>query len=283
MSALHNATLLRLLVGLAAATVIATIARRRGALTSGGALGAVVVGTITFGLGGWAWGVVLVAFFALSTLLSRYRRRDKKVVSDKFQKGGQRDLAQVLANGGLAAALAVLFYLRPGPAVLAAFLGAMATVTADTWGTELGILSPFPPRLITTARRVPPGTSGGVSLAGTAASTMGALFIGLLAFVLLSVGTLAQGGRAVPLSWIIPSTAISGLLGSLFDSLLGATVQGIYYCARCEEETEKPQHGCGLRTAHLRGLRWLDNDAVNFISSLCGALIAMALWGVLRR
>jgi uncharacterized protein (TIGR00297 family) len=283
MSALHSVTLLRLAIGLAVATVIATIARCRGALTSGGALGAVTVGTITFGFGGWAWGLVLVAFFTLSTVLSRYRRRDKRAVSDKFQKGGQRDLAQVLANGGLAAVLAVLFYLRPGPALLAAFLGAMATVNADTWGTELGILSPVPPRLITTARRVPPGTSGGVSLLGTTASTMGALFIGLLAFVLLSVESLSQGGSALPLSWIIPSTAVSGLVGSLFDSLLGATVQGIYYCARCEEETEKPQHGCGFRTTHLRGLRWLDNDAVNFISSLCGAVIAMALWGVLGR
>lgn len=89
-------------------------------------------------------------------------------------------------------------------------------------------------------------------------------------------------GDPLPLSWIVPTALVSGLLGSLFDSLLGATVQGIFYCARCQTETEKEVHGCGLRTSHLRGWRWLNNDAVNFFSSVCGALVAIALWGVVR-
>jgi uncharacterized membrane protein len=63
--------------------------------------------------------------------------------------------------------------------------------------------------------------------------------------------------------------------------LLGATVQGIYYCARCGVETERVLHSCGLRTSHLRGLRRLNNDQVNFVSSLFGALVAIALWGVI--
>ena len=273
--------LLQIITGLIASTVIALVAHRRRALTTSGALGAILVGTITFGFGGWIWGILLVAFFALSTALSRYRQADKRQLADKFVKGAHRDMGQVLANGGLAAFISLLYFSYPAPVLLAAFLGSMATVNADTWGTEVGVLSRDLPRLITTWRRVPVGTSGGVTLLGTAASTLGALFIGLLAYILLCVEALVAGHNAFVLSWIIPTTLFSGLLGSLFDSLLGATVQGIFYCARCETETEKELHGCGLQTSHLRGWRWLNNDVVNLLSSLGGALVAISLWGML--
>lgn len=273
--------MLQIVTGLGLSTVIALIAHRREALTTSGALGAILIGAITFGFGGWTWGLVLFAFFALSSALSRYRQADKRELADKFLKGAQRDVGQVLANGGLGAFIALLYFSYPTSALLAAFLGSIATVNADTWGTEIGVLSGVTPRLITTGRSVPVGTSGGITLLGTAASTLGALFIGVLGYVLLCTEALIGAGNALRLSWIIPITLISGLLGSLFDSLLGATVQGIFYCARCEAETEKELHGCGLRTSHLRGWRWLDNDVVNFLSSLCGALVAIAVWGVI--
>jgi uncharacterized membrane protein len=72
---------------------------------------------------------------------------------------------------------------------------------------------------------------------------------------------------------------VAGLIGALFDSLLGASVQGIFHCPSCDRETEKhPRHSCGTDTHHLRGWRWLNNDAVNFAASMVGALIAMGLW-----
>jgi len=273
--------LLQIITGLVASTVIALIAHRREALTASGALGAILVGTITFGFGGWIWGILLVAFFALCTALSRYRQADKRQLADKFVKGAHRDMGQVLANGGLAAFISLLYFSYPAPVLLAAFLGSMATVNADTWGTEVGVLSRDLPRLITTWRRVPVGTSGGMTLLGTAAATLGALFMGVLAHVLFLFEALLARNDALSLAWIIPTTLFSGLLGSLFDSLLGATVQGIFYCARCETETERELHGCGLQTSHLRGWRWLNNDVVNFLSSLGGALVAMALWGMI--
>jgi len=273
--------LLRLLAGLALSAVIALVAHRRRALTAGGAAGAILVGTIIFACGGWVWGLVLVAFFTLSSLLSHYRQADKRELADKFHKGAQRDLGQVLANGGLAALLSLMYHSHPTSVLLAAFLGAMATVNADTWGTEIGVLSSVPPRLIVSGRSVPVGTSGGITLLGAAASTLGALFIGLLGYLLVCFDAMLKGSNALNLAWIIPGTLFSGVLGSLFDSLLGATVQGIFYCARCETETEKEVHGCGLRTTQARGWRWLNNDVVNFFSSACGALIAIALWGVL--
>ena len=270
----------QLVIGLILSTIIALLAYRREALTASGAGGAILVGTVTFGFGGWIWGLVLLAFFAASSVLSRYRRADKQELADKFLKGSQRDLGQVLANGGLAALISLLHFHSPAPALLAAFLGSIATVNADTWGTEIGVLSRVPPRLITTGRKVPAGTSGGVTLLGTTASTLGALFIALVGYILLCVETTRAGQSPLLLSWIIPTTLFSGLLGSLFDSLLGATVQGIFYCARCERETEKEVHGCGLRTSRLRGWRWLNNDVVNFLSSAWGAVLAVAIWGI---
>jgi uncharacterized protein (TIGR00297 family) len=153
--------------------LIAALAYWRGSLAVSGALGALLVGTIIYGFGGWVWGVVLALFFVSSSLLSHYKEREKRAVAEKFDKGHRRDIGQVLANGGAGALVALLHGIFPSPLWLPLFLGTMATVTADTWATELGTLSKRPPRLITTGRVVPVGTSGGISLFGTAVSFVG--------------------------------------------------------------------------------------------------------------
>jgi uncharacterized membrane protein len=154
----------------------------------------------------------------------------------------------------------------------------MATVNADTWGTEVGVLSPTMPRLVTNGKLVPVGTSGGVTSLGTLAALAGALFIGLVAFVLQLVNNLWQTGQwAWADLWLLLFAGLGGLAGCFFDSLLGATVQGIYYCEGCQKETESQLHRCGRETRLRRGWRWLDNDAVNFISSAVGGVIAALL------
>jgi uncharacterized protein (TIGR00297 family) len=162
---------------------VATLAFWRGSLSGMGALGAIVVGTLTFGLGGWQWGVLLGLFFVSSSLLSHFKEEEKRTAAEKFDKGHQRDMGQVLATGGLGAALAVLSFVVPSPVWGYLFMGVMATVTADTWATELGTLSKQPPRLITSRRVVAVGTSGGVSLLGTVISLVGGVLIGLAAVV----------------------------------------------------------------------------------------------------
>ena len=68
----------------------------------------------------------------------------------------------------------------------------------------------------------------------------------------------------------------AGLAGSLFDSVLGATVQAMYYCPTDQKETEKhPLHTCGTETLHIRGWKWLDNDWVNFACGASGSLLAL--------
>jgi uncharacterized protein (TIGR00297 family) len=268
-------------VGVALSALIGYVGYRRGALSASGWLGAVLVGTAMFGCGGWVAGLLLITFFISSSLLSHYRRAEKHAAAEKFAKGSRRDLGQALANGGVGALLSIGYGLWPDPLWLAGILGAMAAVTADTWGTELGVLSGARPRLVTTGRPVAPGTSGGVTWQGTGAGLVGALLIGLVAALLGPVvgmvGIGGQGWKAGPALMTLALGATAGLAGSLFDSLLGATVQGIYACDVCAKETEARVHRCGQPTRWVRGWSWLDNDLVNLIASGIGAGVAAGL------
>ncbi len=252
--------------------VIVAIFFWRGSLSQSGSIGALIVGTLIFGFGGWAWGVLLALFFISSSLLSHFKEGEKKAAAEKFDKGHRRDIGQVLANGGLGSLVAIFSVLAPSPIWFAMFIGVMATVTADTWATELGTLARRPPRLITTGKPVEVGTSGGVSPLGTAVSLAGGTAIGLTA-ALLS----AQLAPAVAML----AGAVGGLVGSLVDSLLGATVQRIYYCDFCQKDTERKLHKCGHQTRPLRGWSWLNNDLVNLLASLAGGGIAASIWLVM--
>lgn len=257
----------RLWLGLALAAPLSLAAWRVGALTASGALAASLVGGLTYGLGGLPAAILLMAFFGSSSLLSRAYTRRKRQVAANFAKGDRRDWAQVAANGGMPvlALLAGAGGLLAMPVAWAVFSAALATVTADTWATELGILSKRRPRLITTGKPVPPGTSGAVSMLGSLVSFGAALFIGLLAG-LLPQPTLIQ---------VLLVATVAGVLGCFLDSYLGATVQAIYYCPKCKKETERhPTHSCGTETTLRRGRPWLTNDWVNFLSAALGALLA---------
>lgn len=257
-----------LAIALLISICIAGVAYWRGSLSPSGAAGALVVGFLTFGFGGWEWGVLLGIFFVSSSLLSHYKEEQKQQIAEKFDKGHRRDIGQVLANGGLGAIVAFVSFLIPSEQWYLFFVGIMATVTADTWATELGTLSRMPPRLITTGRPVEVGTSGGVSPLGSIVSLAGGLLIGLSAGIFVPALN--------PLAMALAG-GMSGLIGSFFDSLLGATVQQIYYCDQCHKETERAIHKCGHETRPLRGWSWLNNDLVNFISSAVGGSVAVGL------
>ena len=281
---MDSLNLFELLGGLAFSTFIGAMGYRRGALSSSGVVGAIITGTLIFGLGGWEWGILLVAFFVSSSALSFYRAGEKQGLAEKFAKGHRRDLGQAMANGGITALLAVLSQLPPFPGggkgrVLwfVACAGAMAAVNADTWATELGVLNPRPPRLITTGQRVEVGTSGGVTWLGTAASLGGALLIGILG----GLGSLVLRQGWTSAGVLLLAATAGGLVGSLFDSVLGATIQAIYWCDTCQKETERQVHRCGTGTRLSRGWRWLGNDLVNLFASAVGALVAVGIGWVL--
>jgi uncharacterized protein (TIGR00297 family) len=265
---------LRLLLGLLFSGGIALVAYRRRSLDKSGVVGAIASGTSIFAMGGWSWGLSLIYFFVSSSLLSHFRQRDKaSAAADKFSKGSQRDLAQAVANGGLATLFAIIYGLARSPRARrqaqAGFTGALATANADTWATELGVLSASKPRLITTGQLVPPGTSGGITLLGTVATSLGACSLGFFFWV--------WQGFHKSLAFAPLVALISGMAGSFCDSFLGATLQAMYYCPVCETETERRIHRCGTRTQPLRGLPWMNNDVVNFLATACGSAVAIGM------
>ncbi len=261
---------LALLAGLILAVLVAAAAWKARALSTSGALAATALGTIIFGLGGVGWAVLLLAFFISSSALSRLFKRRKSALDEKFSKGSQRDAAQVLANGGAAGLCVLLHALFPTELwPWAAFAGALAAANADTWATELGVLSSNAPRLVTNGQVVERGTSGGITPAGTLASLAGALLIAALAVLLWPVGA----PESAP-AWLVWFT-LAGMGGGLLDSFLGATLQAIYTCPNCCKETERfPLHTCGEPTTLKRGLTWMNNDWVNGFCTLAGALLA---------
>ncbi|MGH7673519.1 MAG: DUF92 domain-containing protein, partial [Gemmatimonadales bacterium] len=156
-----------------------------------------------------------------------------------------------------------------------AFAGALAAAAADTWATEIGARSPTPPRLITSGAPVPHGASGGITALGTLGGVAGAVALAGLALALQPPA--AGPGLAHP-GELAAAVALAGVAGMVVDSLLGATVQGLFECPSCGARTEQRATVCHEPVRLIRGYRWLDNDAVNLAATLVGASVAAAGW-----
>jgi uncharacterized protein (TIGR00297 family) len=286
-------TPLRLFLGLLFSACVGLLAYRRQSLTRSGVAGAIIAGTTTVGLGGWSWGLSLIFFFSSSSFFSHLRSQEKEhIAADKFSKGSRRDIAQAAANGGLASLIAACYGFTPSQSLRAllraGYTGVLATANADTWATELGVLSPSQPRLITTGKPVAPGTSGAITALGTGAGALGALSLGiffwLLSHLRCSKSLSSLVSRETSLIELPLIALISGTSGSAFDSLLGATVQASYTCPACHSETERRVHSCGTATTLSHGIPFFNNDIVNFLATLFGGLVAIVLHlGINRR
>jgi uncharacterized protein (TIGR00297 family) len=190
-------------------------------------------------------------------------------VAAAFDKGGERDAGQVLANGSVAAFAAMGYGWTLEPGWLVVVAGGLAAANADTWATELGVLSRAWPRRILGGAQVEPGTSGAVSAQGLWAALAGSALVSLGAAGLQS--DLRLGVAAM----------LGGFAGAFVDSLLGATAQSIYWCPNCKKETERhPLHTCGAATTRLRGFPWLRNDGVNLAATLVGGVGALLLYAL---
>ena len=250
--------------GLVGAAATAMVSHRLHLLTAQGAIAQFILGWALFGLGGLQWAVPVLLFFSTSAALSAWSVGRRPGLHTEFAKGATRDAAQVLANGGVAGACVVVWFLLKDGLWYVAGVASIAAAAADTWGTELGIHSTVQPRLVTTWRRITRGASGGVTLLGTAAGTAGALLVAAGAIPwLVSPGHVAAIG-------------LGGVSGSLVDSFLGATLQGIRRCVRCGKMTERRQH-CGVPATLARGFWWMSNDAVNLLCAAAGAFAGILL------
>lgn len=260
----------QLVLGAVLALIVAAVTYRLRLLTLDGALAAFLLGWVVFGLGGWEWAVILMTFFVSSSGLSLIFKKRKNQAEKMYAKGGTRDFGQVLANGGLAGICVLLHAAFPASIIpWAGFCAALAAANADTWATELGVLNRRQPVLIVSGKAVEAGTSGAVSLVGSLSAAAGAALIAILARVLLPEEVM------VPNTFkLIVFIVFAGLTGSFVDSLLGATLQAIYFCPTCQKETEKhPRHGCGTETILLRGKTWMNNEWVNLFCTFSASFL----------
>jgi uncharacterized protein (TIGR00297 family) len=219
------------------------LAQRLPLLTPAGWVHAGVLGTLLLGSLGWSgwWAVVL--YLALGSLVTRlgFRRKQQRGLAEG--RGGRRGPENVWGSAATGATLAVLTVLPAAPVLLLqiGFAASFSAKLADTCGSEIGKRWGRHTVLITTLRPVPPGSEGAISLEGTAASLVGSA---LMALILLVLGLLPDGR-----SWGL--VAAVGLLATLLESLIGATLQ--------------PR------------LAWLSNELVNALQTLIAALLAMGL------
>ncbi len=253
---------------------VAAAGYRSRSLDLSGALASFILGTVIFGVGGWRWTIPILVFFVSSTLVGRLGRDRRTGIDLVVAKGGARDVYQSMANGGLAMCIILLWYFFQDARLYYVFLGTLAAVTADTWSSEIGVLSKKPPVSMTTGKPVPRGLSGGVTRLGFIAGLIGSLLVvstGLFFDPKLSIGN--------DLFFVILA---AGFLGSVSDSYLGATLQGIFRCPSCETLTERRIHCDEQETVLHSGSRFVNNDLVNVMCGFSGGLFVFLALALVR-
>ena len=226
--------------GLAITVALGYTSYALGTASVAGMLSGVLLGLLVVVFGGFGWFAVLITFFGVGALSTKFRYDDKKRRGIAEENEGARGTGNVLGNAAVALTCVLCFAASgslpiDGTLFQYAFAGSMAAALSDTLSSELGGLYDDP-RLITTLERVPPGTDGGVTWQGEVFGLAGAVVVAGVAFGLLpDVSTL--GAVAV---------AAGGVVGMTVDSVLGATVEG-------------PEFG---------------NEAVNFAATLVGAVVS---------
>lgn len=195
----------------------------------------IIMGVIIIFSAGTNWLLLIVLFLVMSLLATKFSKKYKMSLGE-FE--GRRTSKNVISNGVVACFMAAFggYYLP----FVGGFIGAIATATADTLASEIGVLDQNP-RLITTLQKVDPGTNGAVSVLGTAVGIIGAAIIGVAAYFL--------GVMTNPLLAILVSV-ISGTVGCFMDSILGALFEN----------------------RHL-----ITNEHVNLLATIVGALVGILL------
>ena len=229
----------RLLIGVIVNVGVAWAGRATHAVSTSGAATGAIIGIVIFAALGWAgWGLLLVTFLA-AAITSKLGLKRKTLLGIAEDRGGRRGPGNAIANTGVAAIAAALVVSTVYPERAAwAFAAALAAGGSDTIASEIGKAWGRTTWLLTSFKRVPPGTSGAMSMEGTAAGIVGAL----------ALGAVAMAFGIVPYAALAP-IVIAATVGALVESALGATL-------------EAP----GI----------LNNDMLNFINTTVAALLAVA-------
>jgi uncharacterized protein (TIGR00297 family) len=175
------------------------------------------------------WLFLIIIFLILGLIFTRYKHGYKKEIG---VYEGTRTAQNVISNG-------LVPFIMAAFGNYAGFIGSIATATADTLASEVGVIET--PRLITSLKKVPPGTDGGISSLGTAAGILGAGIIGFSAYIL---------GIHSDLFVTLKIAIVAGTFGCFVDSILGAV---------------------------LESRKYITNEHVNLIATLSGALLGMIM------
>ena len=228
-------------------TVLIALAQRLPLLTRAGWAHAGILGTVLWGCLGWTGWVAVVVYLALGSAVTKLGFEQKQERGLAEARGGQRSPANVWGSAATGAGLALLIGagLEPKLWLTLGFAASFAAKLADTFGSEIGKRWGSTPRLITTLRRVEPGTEGAISLEGTLASAAGSLVMSLVMWALV----LVPSGRLMLL------VAVVGFVATLAESVLGAIAQ--------------------------QRLSWMSNELVNALQTTLAALLIILLMAVL--
>lgn len=235
----YNATMLALAVVVCAG--FAYFAYRAKTVDASGVFAAVLFGIILITFAGVPWFLVVISFFILGSFFTKFRYAEKVFLGVEQGKSGRRGYMNAFANALVGVAGAILFGITGSEIFAALFLGCIATATADTLASEIGVTGGTP-YMITTLRPVPAGTNGGVTVLGELACLFGATIICGLAFVL----------EVAP--WYVCLIGIAaGFFGTNMDSLIGALIEN-------------------------KGV--IGNSGTNLLATLSGGLFAMAVYWI---
>jgi uncharacterized protein (TIGR00297 family) len=209
--------------------VIGLITYLRKALDLFGSIFMIIMGIIIIFSAGANWLMLIFIFLILGLIFTKYKHQYKK---DIGVYEGTRSLKNVISNG-------IVPFVMAAFGNYGGFIGSIATATADTLASEVGVVEQ--PRLITTLKKVPPGTDGGISILGTAAGIMGAGIIGVSAYIL---GIFPDPYVTLKIS------IIAGTAGCFVDSILGAV---------------------------LERRKYISNEYVNLIATITGAALGILM------
>lgn len=261
-------------IGIMFSSFVGYFAYRVNSLSKSGVLGAIILGTGIFATSGIYGSALMILFFISSSALSHFKKSRKEEVEKQFDKTGKRDIYQVFANGGVGLIFSTLYFFKDNIIFLIAVAVSFAAANADTWSTELGVLNKSNPFSLRNFKRVSKGTSGAISLIGTLAGLSGAVFIAISFILMILIFSIEN--IEINILNILIVVSLGGFLGSIIDSILGATVQGIYYIDELGKETERKYYN-ESNTRLIRGFRIFNNDLVNFLSIMIASILAIKI------
>ncbi len=215
----------------------------RGMLNRSGLIAAATVGLSVSLLGHWTWLAILIVFLMVGSLATLWRYEEKAELRLAEDNKGTRGWRNVMANGGVAASVAIANHLLGYPDwAYTAAAASIAVAASDTLASEIGSLDPRT-RSIINLEAVPAGTNGGMSVTGTFAALAGGLLIAVMTVTFASIT-----GETTPISTLFILVAVIGWLGCQVDSILGALFEN-------------------------KGL--IGKHTVNFLATLSGAMMAI--------